>query len=194
MDSRPKSPLEDWIPTRPVPWAVGFAALYIALYLVQHLIGAALSVIPGRIDIVFLPAFARVAAVLIAGLAGLAGIVVGSFVVSLMLFQESASTAFWFSCASATGVFLSYWIVRAAVGTKTLAFTLPMLMVLSVLYCAFHAVIHGLTWDLLDIREYVSTTDLALMMIGDLLGVLVMFGAVRWISRGSALIPNPLNH
>ena len=194
MDSRPKSPLEDWIPTRPVPGAVGFAARYIAPWLVRRLIGAALSVIPGRIDIVFLPAFARVAAVLIAGLAGLAGIVVGSFVVSLMLFQESASTAFWFSCASATGVFLSYWIVRAAVGTKTLAFTLPMLMVLSVLYCAFNAVIHGLTWDLLDIREHVSTTDLALMMMGDLLGVLVMFGAVRWISRGSALIPNPLNH
>ncbi len=193
MDSKPKAPLEDWWPTRPVPWAIGFAALYVALFLLQHLIGSAISVIPGRIDIVFLPAFARVAAVLVAGIAGLVGIAVGSFVVSLVLFQESISTAFWFSCASVSGIWLSYWIVRQAMGTKTLTFTLPMLMVLSVLYCAFNAVIHGLTWDLLDITEYVSTTDLALMMAGDLLGVVLMFGVVRLFLRRSALIAKPLN-
>ncbi|MFZ9345574.1 MAG: hypothetical protein ACO26Y_04020 [Burkholderiaceae bacterium] len=193
MDSKPKSLLEDWFPTRPIPWAIGFAALYLVLFLVQHLIGPTFSVIPDRIDIVFLPAFARVAAVLIAGLAGLAGIAVGSFVVSLMLFQEPIGTAFWFSCASATGIWLSYWIVRQAMGTKPLPFTLPMLMVLSVLYCAFNAVIHGLTWELLDVTDYVSTTDLALMMVGDLLGVLLMFGVVRLLLRRSTLIAKPLN-
>ena len=78
-------------------------------------------------------------------------------------------------------------------GTKPLPFTLPMLMVLSVLYCAFNAVIHGLTWELLDVTDYVSTTDLALMMVGDLLGVLLMFGVVRLLLRRSTLIAKPLN-
>jgi hypothetical protein len=51
-------------------------------------------------------------------------------------------------------------------------------------------VTHGLVWDLIDMGEGLSTTDLAFMMIGDLIGVVLMYFIVRFAIR---LIRRPRN-
>lgn len=193
MGSKPKSPLEDWLPHHPLRWAGGFAVLYVGLFLVQQLLTASLVVVSGRIDLVFLPAFARIASVLVAGLAGVAGIAVGSFFMNLFFNEQPVGFAIWLSIASAAGILLSYGVVRIALNTKAPEFTLPMLVVLTVLYGAFNAMIHGLTWELLGVDQPITTNDLALMMIGDLAGVMLMFAAIRVLSRVLPLIKKPLN-
>ncbi|WVN41421.1 hypothetical protein AOB54_08035 [beta proteobacterium MWH-UniP1] len=177
--------LDDWLPTQPLRWTAAFAALYVGLYHLNLLIAPFFDVVPGRVSLLFLPAFIRVAAILIAGLAGLAGVVIGSLWISLVVYQEPLVTAVWVSIASSIGIALSYLVLRYAYNGKALAFSLPVLMVLATLYCAFNALLHGLAWELLGLASTITMRDLALMMIGDFMGVIVMFSVLRLVLRAA---------
>ncbi len=192
MASKPKSILEDWLPDRPLPWLAGFALLYVVVFLVQDRISGLVDVLPGRIAVVFLPAFVRVVAVVVAGLAGAAGISLGSVVINAVLYQQPWEIAGAVAIASGLGVFLSYWTLRMAFGEK-LPLTLPMLMVLAVLYSAFNAMIHGLAWELLGFDQQATMADLALMMVGDLAGVVLAFALLSLFLRRLPLFAKPVN-
>lgn len=158
---------------------VAFGVLYALFFFINLLASPLLDIVPGQIALVFLPAFIRVMAVVVAGFAGALGIAIGSFLVSMVLIELPALQAAWVSVASAAGILLSYWILRQAIREPSLPITLPVLLALSVLYSAINAVIHGLTWWFLGVNEQVSQVDLSLMMLGDLFGVVVMFYALR---------------
>jgi len=192
MGSKHKPFLEDWLPDRPLPWAAGFALLYVGTFIVQDRLSSLVDVLPGRIAIVFLPAFVRVVAVVVAGVAGAVGIAAGSLLINLFLYQQPWEVSMAVALASALGVFFSYWILRMAFGQK-LPLTLPMLMVLTVLYGAFNAMIHGLTWELLGFHRHATMLDLALMMVGDLAGVVLVFGLLSLFLRRLPMFAKPLN-
>lgn len=175
--------IDDWLPKRPLLWAIAFAVLYVSFYLVNLLIAPFFDVIPGRVSLLFLPAFIRVAAILIAGLAGLVGVGIGTIFISLVVYQEPLLTAIWVSIASSIGIALSYLVLRYASNGKELAFTLPVLLVLATLYSAFNALLHGLAWELVGLASVVTIKDLALMMLGDFMGVIVMFYLLRYTLR-----------
>ncbi len=175
--------IDDWLPTRPLRWMIIFATLYVGFYVINLWIAPIFDVIPGRVSLLFLPAFIRVASILIAGLAGLAGVALGSVLISVLVFQEPVITAIWISIASSIGIGLSYVVLRYATNSKKLPFTLPVLMVLTTLYCAFNALLHGLAWELVDIASTITMKDLALMMLGDFMGVIVMFYGLRLALR-----------
>lgn len=175
--------IDDWLPTRPLRWMIIFATLYVGFYVINLWIAPIFDVIPGRVSLLFLPAFIRVASILIAGLAGLAGVALGSVLISVLVFQEPVITAIWISIASSIGIGLSYVVLRYATNSKKLPFTLPVLMVLTTLYCAFNALLHGLAWELVDIASTITMKDLALMMLGDFMGVIVMFYGLRLAFR-----------
>lgn len=171
---------DDWIPTHPLRWVVAFAALYVGLYFVNFLIAPIFDVVPGKVSLLFLPAFIRVAAILVAGLAGLAGVAIGTMFMSLVVYQEPLLTAIWVSIASSVGIVVSYLVLRYASNGRDLTFSLPVLMVLATLYCAFNALLHGLAWELVGIASTITMKDLALMMLGDFMGVIVMFYLLRF--------------
>lgn len=175
--------IDDWLPTQPLRWTIVFALLYVGFYYLNLLIAPIFDVIPGRVSLLFLPAFIRVAAILVAGIAGLAGVAIGSLFVSVAVYQEPLFTSIWIAIASSIGIALSYLVMRYASNGKELAFSLPVLMVLATLYCAFNALLHGLAWELVGIASTVTIKDLALMMLGDFMGVIVMFYALRLMLR-----------
>jgi len=160
-----------------------FAVLYVAFYFLNLLIAPIFDVIPGRVSLLFLPAFIRVASILVAGIAGLAGVAIGSLFVSVVVYQEPLFTSLWIAIASSIGIVLSYLVMRYASNGKELSFSLPVLMVLATLYCAFNALLHGLAWELVGIASAITIKDLALMMLGDFMGVIVMFYALRLLLR-----------
>ncbi len=68
-----------------------------------------------------------------------------------------------------------------------------MLMVLAVLYSAFNAIIHGLAWELLGFDQQATMADLALMMVGDLAGVVLAFALLSLFLRRLPLFAKPVN-
>ena len=53
-------------PERPLGWALGFSVLFVLLWQINTLVSPFFDVVPDRVSLVFLPAFARVVAVVVA--------------------------------------------------------------------------------------------------------------------------------
>lgn len=160
-------------------WTICFALLYFLAYWLTAFITELAQIIPDRISLIYLPAFVRVVSVLVAGLAGLLGIFIGTFAVSTIILSDPAHFALANASASAAGIGLSYWLMLKAMGHRSLPLNLPVLVILTVLYSTFNAMTHGLFWDLLGMDDDLSTTDLTLMMVGDLAGVILMYFILR---------------
>ncbi len=170
---------EDWWPEKPMAWAVGFAVFYFLAYWLTDFITELSEVIPDRVSLIYIPAFVRVVSVLVAGLAGLLGIFIGTLGVSILYVGDPAHLALANATASTAGIGLSYWLMLKAMGRSSLPLNLPVLVLLTVLYSTFNAMTHGLVWDLIGMGDGLSTTELALMMIGDLTGVVLMYFILR---------------
>lgn len=160
-------------------WAVGFAVFYFLAYWLTDFITELSEVIPDRVSLIYIPAFVRVVSVLVAGLAGLVGIFIGTLGVSILYVGDPAHLALANATASTAGIGLSYWLMLKAMGRSSLPLNLPVLVLLTVLYSTFNAMTHGLVWDLIGMGDGLSTTELALMMIGDLTGVVLMYFILR---------------
>jgi hypothetical protein len=173
---------EHWWPTQGIAWVFVFAALYVVLFFVNDLISPWVGVVDDRIALIFLPAFVRVAAIVVAKLAGLLGLFIGSFVVGLF-YGEPLAVALSISFASICGILIAYLVLMQAMGLKTLPMSLPVLMVLTVLYAPLNAVVHVFAWDGLDMTADIEVLEIAYMMLGDVMGVLVMFLGLRVVTR-----------
>ena len=75
-------------PPRGLLWALAFAVIYIVAFQLNRLFDPLFLVIESKVSMIFLPAFVRVAAVLVAGLAGAMGLFAGAMVLGFM--QELA--------------------------------------------------------------------------------------------------------
>jgi hypothetical protein len=173
---------EQWWPAHGLWWALGFATLYVLLFFVNDLISPWVGVVDDRISLLFFPAFARVAAVVVAKLAGLVGLFIGAFVIGL-LYGDPVVVALGVSFASATGIFLAYWILLQAMRVTALPLSLPVLLVLTVLYAPLNAIVHAFVWEEFGLSEGITALEIASMMFGDALGVVAMFFALRLSMR-----------
>jgi hypothetical protein len=173
---------KNWWPAHGLWWALGFAALYVTLFFINALLSPWVDVVDDRIALLFLPAFVRVAAVVVAKLAGLLGLFVGGLIISL-LYGDTIWTALGVSLASATGIFFAYWILLQAMNAERLSLTLPVLLVLTVLYAPSNAIVHAFVWEKFGMSDGITALEIALMMLGDVLGVIAMFFALRLVMR-----------
>lgn len=164
-------------------WTIGCAVLYFSAYWFTQYITEISQVIPDRISLVYIPAFVRVVSILVAGLAGLLGIFLGTMAVSLLILGDPLSLASANALASAAGIGVSYWLLLKALGQPSLPLNLPVLVLLTVLYSTFNAMTHGLVWDVIGMSDGLTLTDLSLMMLGDLTGVVLMYFVVRLVIR-----------
>jgi hypothetical protein len=133
--------------------------------------------------LIFLPALVRVASVVVAGLAGIIGIFLGSIFVSLVVVGDPPVFSLISALASALGIFLAYLVVLWAARSSRLSFSLPVLLMLTVVYAVFNAVAHGLTWLMPEVPEAFTFYELFLMSMGDLFGVLIGFFILRSFLR-----------
>ena len=92
---------------------------------------------------------------------------------------------------SAAGIGVSYWLLLKALGQSSLPLNLPVLVLLTVLYSTFNAMTHGLVWDVIGMSDGLTLTDLSLMMLGDLTGVVLMYFVVRLAIRFFCRLKQP---
>ncbi len=174
-------------PQQPLLWLFVFGLLFVLVFLANDgllaMLSSSFQSIPDRIALIFLPAFIRVAAVLVAGLAGLIGISLGSFVISYFYVGDDLGYSFLISVTSASGIFMAYWLMLKVLSSEKIPFTLVNLVVLTVLYSALNAIIHGMIWGLIDFEEVIRLQDIAYMMLGDLVGVVLGFYITRLLIR-----------
>lgn len=173
---------EWWWPEHGTRWALVFAALYVLFFFINDLISTWVSVVDDRIALVFLPAFVRVAAIVVAKLAGLVGVFIGSMVITLV-HGDSFAVSLGVSLASAGGILIAYLILLQAMAMKTIAVSLPVLLLLTVLYAPLNAILHALAWDGFGMTADITAIEIAYMMLGDILGVLSLFFLLRLSTR-----------
>jgi hypothetical protein len=185
---------ESWWPTNPIFWMALFCGLYVLVYALDGLAKPFFDVVDGRISLMFLPAFIRVAAVLVAGMAGLLGVFAGSLFVGLFVVGDPPLLAAASSLASAGGIGLAYWLTRYALRATVLPFTLSTLLTLTAFYSTFNAIVHGLVWGLVIPERLITVPQLAQMIVGDFFGVVFGFVIVRIIIRSFNLMRNLNRH
>ena len=180
-------------PERPLGWALGFAVLFVVLWQVNSLVSPVFDVVPDRVSLVFLPAFARVVAVVVAGGAGIFGILLGSLFVGLVLVGDPLHVALMNALSSALAPVLGYWALRQ-MGTSDFirggGLTWSSFLLLSVLCSLFNPMVHGAVWSGQDVMSQ-SLVNLVSMTIGDLVGVtlglfcirLLMAACPAWMQR-----------
>jgi hypothetical protein len=174
--------LEHWWPTHGFAWVFVFAALYVILFFLNDLISPWVGVVDDRVALVFLPAFVRVAAVVVAKLAGLLGLFIGGVVVGL-LYGDPPGVALGVSLASIGGILIAYLVLMQAMNVKTLTMSLPVLVVLTVLYAPLNAIVHALAWHGLGLTAGITVLEIGTMMLGDVMGVVVSFFVLRLVTR-----------
>jgi hypothetical protein len=188
-------------PPRAWAWGLGFGLLFFAAFWLNDQFADWFIVVHNRISAVFLPAFVKVLAVMVAGGAGALGIFIGSLASGLFITHDPVSLALWHAGLSTTGVLVAVHLMRWGLRLDVLPMTLPMLLAVAVLASVTNAVLHGLFWSHWD--EHVQDIDeIALMIFGDLTGVAVGFlllraavlamkKALAW--RASSIPNDPLN-
>ena len=191
-------------PERPLSWALGFAALFVLLWQINTLVSPLFDVVPDRVSLVFLPAFARVVAVVVAGGAGVFGIFLGSLFVGLVVVGDTTTMALSNALSSALAPVLAYWFLRRLGSVAFIrgdGLTWSSFLVLSVLCSLFNALIHGAVWSGQAAMSQ-SLLNLVSMTIGDLVGVVLGLSLVKililicpacmqrlltWLSRRAAV-------
>jgi hypothetical protein len=162
-------------------WALGFALLFVVLWQVNSLVSPVFDVVPDRVSLVFLPAFARVVAVVVAGGAGVFGILLGSLFVGLVLVGDPFHLALMNALSSALAPVLGYWALRQ-MGTSDFVqgggLTWSSFLMLSVLCSLFNPMVHGAVWSGQDAMSQ-SLVNLVSMTIGDLVGVTLGLLCIR---------------
>ena len=168
-------------PERPLSWAFGFAALFVLLWQINTLVSPLFDVVPDRVSLVFLPAFARVVAVVVAGGAGVFGIFLGSLFVGLVVVGDTTTMALSNALSSALAPVLAYWFLRRLGSVAFIrgdGLTWSSFLVLSVLCSLFNALIHGAVWSGQAAMSQ-SLLNLVSMTIGDLVGVVLGLSLVK---------------
>ena len=168
-------------PERPLGWALGFAVLFVLLWQINTLVSPFFDVVPDRVSLVFLPAFARVVAVVVAGGAGVFGIFLGSLFIGLAVVGDTMTMALTNALSSALAPVLAYWLLRRLVTSDFIrcdGLTWSSFMVLSVLCSLLNALIHGAVWSGQEAMGQ-SLLNLVSMTIGDLAGVVLGLSLVK---------------
>ncbi|MFZ9102538.1 MAG: hypothetical protein ACO20B_01595, partial [Burkholderiaceae bacterium] len=86
--------------------------LFVLLWQINTLVSPFFDVVPDRVSLVFLPAFARVVAVVVAGGAGVFGIFLGSLFIGLAVVGDTMTVALTNALSSALAPVLAYWLLR----------------------------------------------------------------------------------
>ncbi|MEK9811456.1 MAG: hypothetical protein VW440_00205 [Bordetella sp.] len=175
-------------PSRGVLWAFAFAALYVLVFQINRLFDPVFSVIDEKISMVFLPAFVRVAAILVAGAAGALGLFLGAL--SLGLIQDlptmaNTTQAFFTALAPCLALFL----LRFALAGRPLAITLGLFFLLALFASIFNSLLHHVFWDIYPhlLAQPVTMTTFWQMLEGDFAGALLGFGVFAIVVRLFAL-------
>ena len=174
-------------PSRGLLWALAFAVIYVIAFQLNRFFDPLFSVIESKVSMIFLPAFVRVAAILVAGLAGAMGLFAGAVVLGFM--QELApipnlSQAFFTALAPCLAVI----VVRFALAGRPMAITLGLFLIVALFASIFNSFLHHVFWDVYPLAEPVTLMTFWQMLVGDLAGAVLGFGCFALLIRLVAVV------
>lgn len=167
-------------------------ALCAPLFALTHLANAWLFdhiSVSNHINWIYLPAFLRVAYVLILGpIWGFAAIFVGSSLLGAN-FEENLLQASLNAGASAVSPVVALGLFKL-LKERQLRIAQPSdLVQMCLLYALLNAVVHHFIWAYLQPEQLLSVSQLPIMIVGDLLGALLGAFLFTWVMRRSGLYP-----
>ena len=157
--------------------------LYCAVHLLNDWLFKAIE-ISNHINLVYLPAFIRLASVLILGLAwGTLGTAIGG----LLLLNWSQDANVWIGlanlCVSASVAAVSVLLLQVLVQRRLSVTRLADLLQLSVLYALLNALMHHTVWSVLDTSQLHHPTQVLEMVLGDVNGVVIGALLLKWVAH-----------
>lgn len=136
-----------------------------------------------HISWIYLPAFLRVAYVLVLGPAwGFAAVFLGSILLGGNLNEDLLQTitnAF----ASAMGPVLALWLFKVLKERPLQISRLSDLMQMCILYALLNALVHHAAWSYNQPDQLMSVHQMPIMVIGDLVGALLGAVLFTWVMR-----------
>jgi hypothetical protein len=168
-----------WPEKAPWAWSLGFAVFYVVLYELHRIMEPLVGVVDARVSFIFLPAFVRVVAVLVAGFAGAFGIFVGALFLGVGN-GDSLWVATAHAAISALSPCLAVLLLQFAIRRSAGLFDLWTLLLVAGFTSLLSALLHGAFWAEFEPTALsVGAHTVSLMMFGDLLGIFLGFLLLR---------------
>jgi len=176
--------LPKWPSSHGSLWVLGIALAYIVVWWLNSLAPAFLEVVENRVSLIHLPAFIRVAAVMIGGFAGWLGIWLGSVVLSLQVVGDAPSVAVLHASATTLSVGVAAVVVATLLGKRSgclNSINLKSMLLTATAAALLNAVLHSWVWA----AQAVTFTQAQfwMMVAGDLGGVALGYLILRWSVR-----------
>lgn len=139
------------------------------------------SEITPHIALIYLPAFLRLAHVLILGrLSGTLATLLGGLLL-MWSFNETLTVALLNSLCSAGGPLLALFLFKLHAKREVELTSLRDLTVLTLVYALTNAVLHHAMWSALDPAMLVAPTQVLWMVLGDIMGALLGAYIMKWV-------------
>ncbi len=178
-----KQPLLEslWPEDRPFAWVIFFAILFYLVYALYRLFAPSVAFFEDKISLLYLPAFVRVLAVIVAGLAGAIGIFLGHLLVYAVYKSDPWTFALGASAVNALAPLCALIVTRMFFQARHLiSLGWRPILTVSLLAALFAGIFKEIFWALWGFREIVSSSYMAAHFVGNFLGMVVGFLLLKW--------------
>lgn len=176
--------LPKWPSSHGSLWVAGCAGAYALIWWLNSLAPSFLEVVENRVSLIHLPAFVRVAAVMIGGLAGWLGIWLSTILLSVLWIGDSPWVAVLNASATTLSVGLAAILVAGLTGKRSgclNSINLKSMLLTAIFAAIFNAAFHSVVWGAQDIP--LTHAQFWMMVAGDLGGVALGYLLLRWSVR-----------
>ena len=161
-----------WPEDKPIAWAIFFAFAFYFAYAAFQLIAPLVAFSGDKVSLLYLPAFVRVLAVVIAGLSGALGIFLGH----LMVYAVYKSDPVFFAVAASAinaiaplaALIVTYFIFSSK---QILDLGWKPILVLSLLAAIFAGCFKAIFWSLTHLGEIASLSYAVANAVGNFIGI-----------------------
>ena len=173
-----------WPEDRAFAWILFFAFLFYLVYALFQLIAPLVAYSGDKISLLYLPAFIRVLAVLVAGIAGALGIFVGHIMVYAVYKSDPLSFAISASAINALAPLIALIFTRFIFRTdRLLDLGWRALLVLSFLAAVFAGLLKAGFWFVTHLGELGSLDSALVNASGNFLGIVAGYVLLRFLQR-----------
>lgn len=172
--------LPKWPSSHGSVWAVGIAGTYSLVWWLNSNPPFGLEVVEDRVSLIHLPAFVRVAAVMIGGLAGWLGIWLGSLFLAFAVLDDAPLVALLNATSATLSVGLAAILVAAWTGKRSgclKSINIRGMLLTAGLAALLNAAFHNFVWQAHGLT--LSLSEFWMMVAGDLGGVALGYLLLR---------------
>jgi hypothetical protein len=173
-----------WPEDRPIAWVVFFAVLFYVFYAIFQLVAPSVAYFEDKVSLLYLPAFVRVLAVLVAGVAGALGIFIGH----LMVYAVYKSDPWMFSLSAS--VINALAPLCALIATRAIFRSSQLILLgwkplflVAFLSALFAGLFKNTFWAISGLHEIATLPHATANFLGNLFGILGCFVLFQWLRK-----------